>query len=159
MFNRLSAKPISILVTNTADHLYHDLDFDVAYGTAIIYCTASATVIQAGFEDTMGNYVIVKYDRKYTDSSGSEKTLTARYLHIKEFPSVSVGQYVTHFTLMGYVGNTGYVLPPPPDSTSTIGTHLHLDVNTVGATAGRQMDTTNTIPPELFFPNAKFKWF
>lgn len=148
----------NILVTNSADHPYHDLDFDVEYGTAI-YCTAPATVIQAGFEDTMGNFVIVEYDRKYTNSSGSEKTLTARYMHMKEFPSVSVGQYVTHFTLMGYVGNTGYVLPPPPDSTSTIGTHLHLDVNTVGATAGRQMNTTNTIQPELFFPNAKFVWF
>lgn len=148
----------SILVTNTADHPYHDLDFDVAYGTAI-YCTAPATVTQVGYEKTMGNYVIVQYDRKYTNSSGSEKTLTSRYLHMKEYPAVKLGQYVTHFTLMGYVGNTGSVIPQPSSNNPTAGTHLHLDVNTEGKTAGSQMNTTNTIQPELFFPNANFVWY
>lgn len=143
----------SVLVTDTAGHAYYDLDFDVDYGESL-YCTAPATVVDKGENDSMGYYVIVEYDKPYNG-----KTLTARYLHLKEMASVSVNQHITHYNLMGYVGNTGTVYPEPTTSDPYAGTHLHLDINTEGQYWGNYLTTSNTIPPQNFFPEANFTWY
>ena len=142
----------SILVTR-GGHSYYDLDFDVEYGS-YIYCTAPATVTEKGYNDSMGYYVIVEYDKPYNGD-----ILTARFLHMIDYASVNVNQHITHYNYMGEVGNTGYVLPAPTANNPEAGTHLHLDINTEGKTIGTELTWDNTIKPEEFFPDAYFSWF
>lgn len=143
----------NIISVTDGGHDYYDLDFDVAYGTPV-HCTSSAVVKKAGFMKSMGNFVIVEYDRKCNGSY-----LTARYLHMKDAPLVTENQHLSPFNTIGYVGNTGYVIPAPTGSNPLAGTHLHLDVNINQKYWGNELNYTNTIQPEKFFPNAKFRWF
>ncbi len=148
----------STIAVTTGGHPYYDLDFGVAYGSAI-YCPAPATVKSVGSVITaqtksMGKYVIVDFDRSYNG-----KPLTARFLHMKDTANLSEGDHISSFAYIGFVGNTGDVIPPPTESKPYNGTHLHMDVNTEGQIWGNYLNTNNTIPPEKFFPNAKFRWF
>ncbi len=107
---------------------YHlGVDFsDAGILGANVYSMCSGTVISAGEEETMGNYVIVRSDDidVYTGNH-----FTIRYMHFNEFPLVSTGQRVEAGTVIGKVGNTGY----------STGAHLHIDVNTSGYTSGSNM--------------------
>lgn len=146
--NMISNNPIHV---ETGGHTYYDLDFSVPYGTEL-FCTAPAKVLDAGGNNSMGNYVIVEFDRKFNN-----QTLTGRFLHLKQEAYVTDDQHITYCNLMGYVGNTGLVYPEPTPENPHAGTHLHLDINTAGQLWGNYLNFNNTIPPEYFFPYANFQ--
>lgn len=52
----------------------------------------------------------------------------SQYAHLQGY-NVSVGQDVTTSTIIGYMGNSGYVLPPPSASCPACGTHLHFEIS------------------------------
>ena len=79
-------------------------------GAVDIYSVCSGTVAQAGYERSMGNYVIVS-----TTYEGQEYWI--RYMHMANTPAVTAGESVDAGTLLGKMGSTG-------DST---GLHLHID--------------------------------
>ncbi|MDD6878796.1 MAG: peptidoglycan DD-metalloendopeptidase family protein [bacterium] len=89
-----------------------------------IYPVANGTVI-AKYSDSYGALIVVL---EHYDSS-SKKWYSSLYAHMSSYASgLTVGKYVTSDQYIGYMGNTGYVLPKPTASNPTAGTHLHLEV-------------------------------
>lgn len=87
--------------------VFHDgLDIAAEYG-ASVYAYASGTVIESGWHDIRGNYVIISHGNG----------LTTRYLHLSK-RTVSVGDKVSVGDVIGKVGSTGY----------STGNHLHFSV-------------------------------
>lgn len=89
-----------------------------------IYPIANGT-ITSKYHDGYGALIITMehYD------SVSKSWYSSLYAHMSSYaPNISVGQYVTSDQYIGYMGNTGYVLPKPTASNPDAGTHLHLEV-------------------------------
>ena len=61
-----------------------------------------------------GNYVVINHNNGYYTV----------YMHLKSI-NVSVGQTVSGGQVIGYMGNTGNVIPVPTSSNPYGGTHLH----------------------------------
>ena len=86
--------------------MHTGLDFMAPEGSKIV-ATADGFVMEAGFNGTSGNYIIIKHGETYS----------TRYLHMKAF-TVKEGQNVKAGETIGYVGNTGL----------SVGPHLHYEV-------------------------------
>lgn len=89
-----------------------------------IYPVANGT-ITAKYHDTNGALVLMieHYDSK------SKKWYTSDYCHMSSYaPGLYVGKYVTSDQYIGYMGNTGYVLPRPTKAKPDNGTHLHMEI-------------------------------
>lgn len=78
------------------------------YVADYIVAHTGGTVEIATYSSTAGNYVAIRVS----------DTCVMRYLHMRDLPSVKVGQRVEAGTVLGYMGTTG---------TST-GVHLHFDI-------------------------------
>lgn len=89
-----------------------------------IYPVANGT-ITSKYRDGYGALIITM---EHYDST-SKSWYSSLYAHMSSYaPNISVGQYVTSDQYIGYMGNTGYVLPKPTASNPDAGTHLHLEV-------------------------------
>lgn len=89
-----------------------------------IYPVANGT-ITAKYSDTYGALILMI---EHYDTS-SKKWYTSVYAHLSKYASgLSVGKYVTSDDYIGYMGNTGYVLPKPTKSNPDAGTHLHFEL-------------------------------
>lgn len=89
-----------------------------------IYPVANGTVI-AKYNDYYGALVIMieHYDSK------TNKWYTSDYCHMSSYaPNIKVGTFVTSDQYIGYMGNTGYVIPKPTKSNPNAGTHLHMEI-------------------------------
>ena len=89
-----------------------------------IYPIANGT-ITSKYHDNYGALVIIMehYD------SDSRTWYSSLYAHLSSYaPNISTGQYITSDQYIGYMGNTGYVIPRPTASNPDAGTHLHLEV-------------------------------
>lgn len=101
----------------TGARSYHSgIDMATSAGTNI-YAALDGTVTTAGWNDTYGNYVIIRHHSGY-------KTL---YAHMSKI-NVSVGQYVRTSTVIGKVGSTGL----------STGPHLHFTVYKNGVAVNPQ---------------------
>jgi murein DD-endopeptidase MepM/ murein hydrolase activator NlpD len=86
---------------------YHTgLDISAPYGSKV-YAPADGTVIFAGAREGYGNIVVI--DHKFG--------ITTRYGHLSKM-GVQVGQRVSRYDIVGYVGTTG----------RTTGPHLHFEI-------------------------------
>lgn len=93
------------------EHQGYDIyNFGAAEGVVDIYSVCSGEVVQAGFESSMGNYVIVSMVY-------NGQTYWIRYMHMSGTPLVRTGDSVEAGTPLGKMGNTG----------ASEGTHLHID--------------------------------
>jgi len=89
-----------------------------------IYPVANGTIISK-YNDIYGALVLIleHYDSK------TKKWYTTLYCHMSSYaPNMTVGKYVSSEQYIGYMGNTGYVVPKPTKSNPDAGTHLHLEV-------------------------------
>lgn len=89
-----------------------------------IYPVANGT-ITAKYNDPNGALVLMieHYDNK------TNKWYTSDYCHMSRYaPNLYVGKYVTSDQYIGYMGNTGYVIPRPTASRPNAGTHLHIEI-------------------------------
>lgn len=82
-------------------------DIGAREGTAIRNCNMTGQVVAAGYENAMGNYVIIQYE------NGSY----ARFMHMKNNTVYLRGKQLLPNQHFAYVGNTGY----------STGAHLHVD--------------------------------
>ena len=82
------------------------IDIRAKVGTAIM-APADATVVEAGYDDKRGNYIILKHDDIYT----------TRYNHLSEI-RIKKGATVKQGEVIGKVGSTGL----------STGPHLHYEV-------------------------------
>lgn len=97
------------------DGTYHTgLDLNAASGQNV-YSVCSGTVTTSTYENSAGNYIIVK-SSALDPVTGNH--IYVRYLHLNS-RSVSLGASVTKGQLLGVSGNTG----------NSSGAHLHVDAN------------------------------
>ena len=87
------------------NQFHRGLDIAIPEGTEL-YAAMDGTVMTATYDDSYGNYVVIK------DANGYE----TKYAHMQSL-SVTPGQTVAHGDLIGYSGNTG----------GSTGPHLHLE--------------------------------
>jgi hypothetical protein len=92
--------------TSGANQLHNGLDIGVPEGTEVL-AGLYGTVTESGYNDSYGNYVIIK------NSHGYE----LRYAHLKN-RSVSAGDAVLKGDVIGLAGNTG----------NSTGSHLHIEL-------------------------------
>jgi murein DD-endopeptidase MepM/ murein hydrolase activator NlpD len=142
---KLSERPdhygIDIISTNGYTYIY---------GDAIRNVSAGNVVVSQALNATAGNYVVVETN---TIDTNTNKKIKVRYLHMKDSPSVTIGQ-IAQGTIVGYVGNTGDVSPKPTSSNPYNGTHLHFDVNNQGKNSG--ISSADALNPQKFFPGITF---
>lgn len=128
------------------DNAHSGIDFaGKAYGTAIGSASpGKVTTVVTGhtWDDGTGkaNYVDV-----YNGTNG----ITYRYYHLAS-AAVSEGQEVQAGTVIGYVGNTGFVVPAPTSQNPTAGTHLHFSA----LRNGSYIDPRPYVTSAIFYPGS-----
>ena len=90
------------------------------YGSPI-YAANDGTVVSAGYEvkycGSGGNCVVLLHDDNFY----------TQYAHMA-YVTVKAGETVTKGQIIGAMGNSGVVSPPPSPSCPTCGTHLHFGI-------------------------------
>ena len=82
-------------------------DIGAVEGTAIRNCNMAGKVVASGYEQAMGNYVVIQY------ANGNY----ARFMHMKNNTASLQGKELLPNQQFAYVGNTG----------KSTGSHLHVD--------------------------------
>lgn len=113
--------------------------FDIGVNEENAYSMSAGEVLLAGYSSSAGNWVVIKSNDK--DPNGNN--LTARYLHMKNY-GVWTGKTVVRGEYLGITGQTG----------DADGPHLHFDVNNQNKINGSDIDSSNSIDPKRFWPNA-----
>lgn len=102
---------------------YHDgIDFTIPHGTPV-YSVADGIVVSIKPRQRCGGNMI------YIAHTLNGKTYTSAYFHLAEPIKVSVGQYVTHNTMIGYSGGVHAIEWWDSIKCST-GAHLHFQIAT-----------------------------
>src|SRR5690606_29707310 len=84
---------------------HNGIDYAAPTGTPV-YAAGDGRVIESGYSQANGNYVVIQHGSKYT----------TKYLHLHK-RTVQTGQRVSQRQLIGQVGATGYATGP----------HLHYE--------------------------------
>lgn len=92
-------------------------------GSDTIYGTCNGTVYRTGYDNSYGNYVVVK---------NNEANNYHWFCHLRTV-IVKVGQNVTRTTILGQMGATGNVT----------GKHLHYEIRDASNTYGHNIDPAN----------------
>ncbi|MEE6133283.1 M23 family metallopeptidase [Priestia sp. GS2] len=85
-----------------------------------VWGSGKGTVLATGYDNILGNTVIVKYSQAYIHGTKTTKDVVIRYNHLASI-KVSKGQSVTKDTTLGIYGNTGKY---------STGAHLHFEIDT-----------------------------
>ena len=89
-----------------------------------IYPVANGTIISK-YYDNYGELVVIMEHYNSKDNTW----YSSLYAHMSSYaPNIYVGKYLTSDQYIGYMGNTGYVIPKPTKSNPNAGTHLHIEV-------------------------------
>ena len=89
-------------------YIHKGLDFSTWRSGDAVLATASGQVVTVGFDNSFGNYIIIKHNHgMYT-----------RYAHL-QYSRVQKGENVSQGQVIGAIGNTGV----------TTGPHLHYEVH------------------------------
>lgn len=84
-----------------------------------VYVSGDGVVLATGYDNVVGNTIVVRYNNAYCQRSQQTVDLIVRYFHMRSI-AVNKGQNLNKDTVLGEYGNTG--------SFST-GAHLHLEVD------------------------------
>lgn len=107
------------------------IDFSVAYNGNVV-SVQNGTVDFKGYEDGgWGNYIIIKHI--LPDSNGNNETFFTLYAHLLSYSTKAVGATISQGEVIGKGGNIGSVAPLPTPSNPTAGTHLHFQIQKLGA--------------------------
>ncbi|MAT52601.1 MAG: peptidase M23 [Porticoccaceae bacterium] len=90
---------------------HRGVDYAASTGTPV-YAAGNGKVIESGYKNSNGNYVVIRHNGRYT----------TKYLHLHK-RSVKRGETVKQGDLIGTVGSTGYATGP----------HLHYEFLVNGA--------------------------
>lgn len=115
--------PVTKIIEPSSTHLgnnWHSLDFDNvaepggSQANVSIYAAGDGYVSQVGYDSQNGYHVFIDH----VNSHGVDDDYVTKYLHMKNTPSVTLGQYTPKGTVLGELGATGNVT----------GSHLHFQV-------------------------------
>lgn len=90
-----------------------------------------------------------KTNANYVDVLDPLTEVTYRYYHLSG-AAVQEGQEVKQGNVIGYIGNTGFVMPVPSESNPTAGTHLHF----AALKGGSYIDPRPYVTSSIFYPGA-----
>jgi murein DD-endopeptidase MepM/ murein hydrolase activator NlpD len=121
---------------------------------------APGTPIQSGYEgkvvrnynsQSAGNSVVVEYGFNFEDSFYTTG-IQAQFMHLKNPSTLSVNTLVGGQGIVGFMGNTGLVIPEPTTENPDAGTHLHYQLmgNLSGYGAGSEAWTIQENRRERF---------
>lgn len=94
---------------------HYGIDMAALKGTPV-YAAASGIVLESGWNNGYGNYILIAHNRKYR----------SRYAHLSK-RKVKIGQKVSRGQIIGAVGDTGLVRKSGKDAS-----HLHFEVYAFG---------------------------
>jgi murein DD-endopeptidase MepM/ murein hydrolase activator NlpD/pimeloyl-ACP methyl ester carboxylesterase len=107
------------------------VDFSVAYNGNVV-SVQDGTIDHKGYEDGgWGNYIIIKHI--LPNSKGTTDTFFTIYAHLLSYSTKPVGAGVSQGEVIGKGGNIGSVFPLPTPANPTAGTHLHFQIQKLGA--------------------------
>lgn len=89
-------------------YIHKGIDFSTWRAGSPVMATASGQVVTVGFDNSFGNFIIIKHNHG----------IYTRYAHLSTY-RVKKGQLVEQGDVIGYVGNTGI----------STGPHLHYEVH------------------------------
>lgn len=89
------------------------------------------------------------YKANYVDVLNDTNGITYRYYHLSK-AAVQKGQQVTAGNVVGYVGNTGFVVPTPTEDKPTNGTHLHF----AALKDNQYIDPRPYVTSSIFYPGS-----
>lgn len=102
---------------------HNGLDLFKGYGVPV-RAAHDGYVTYAGVDNSEGWGVVLRTNepREYKDGEAFFKSI---YWHLLPNIPVKVNQQVKTGEILGYMGNTGFVMPKPTPQNPTAGTHLH----------------------------------
>lgn len=121
------------IVSSTSDPILGDEIKNVYAGNVIV----------SQWSDSSGYFVVVQTDS--IDPVTGNK-LNARYLHMRDLPSVNINTYIPKGEKIGFTGDTGW----------SDGPHLHFDVNNMNLHSYIDSNPTAAVNPQKFFPTIVF---
>jgi murein DD-endopeptidase MepM/ murein hydrolase activator NlpD len=106
------------------------------------------TPVQSGFSgkvarnyhsDSAGNSLVVEYGFNFEDSFYSTG-IQAQFMHLKYPSGLAENTFIANTETIGFMGNTGLVIPAPSQENPNAGTHLHYQLmgNLSGYGAGNK---------------------
>jgi murein DD-endopeptidase MepM/ murein hydrolase activator NlpD len=109
---------------------------------------APETPVQSGFSgkvvrnyhsDSAGNSLVVEYGFNFEDSFYSTG-IQAQFMHLKYPSGLAENTFIVDTETIGFMGNTGLVIPAPSQENPNAGTHLHYQLmgNLSGYGAGNK---------------------
>ncbi|MEH6964501.1 M23 family metallopeptidase [Priestia megaterium] len=99
---------------------HYGWDLVSATSNRTVWASGKGKVLATGYDNILGNTIIVKYPQAYIHSTKSTKDIVIRYNHLASI-KVAKGQSVTKDTSLGIYGNTGKY---------STGAHLHFEIDT-----------------------------
>lgn len=100
--------------------VHYGVDMVEQNGTTTVWGSGKGTVIAKGYDNVLGNVVVVKYLDVQLKDGTVVKGVIQRIFHLSSI-NVIVGQAVTKDTVLGKYGNTGIY---------SAGAHLHVEFDT-----------------------------
>ncbi len=96
---------------------HYGVDMVSSTGQSLVYASGNGTVLASGFDNILGNYLVIRYDAARRPGFTGE--VICRMFHFSSL-LVRGGQRVTKDSKLGYYGNTG---------ACSTGAHLHLEMD------------------------------
>jgi murein DD-endopeptidase MepM/ murein hydrolase activator NlpD len=118
------AKNITDFPHATGKNKVHDgLDLTAPTGTPV-YAMFDGTVTNAGYSETLGNYVLIQSAKTEHNISTDANIIYTSYGHLSSFASNLTGNKIKQGTLIGYTGNSGSIA----QNIEAWQFHLHLTI-------------------------------
>lgn len=96
---------------------HYGIDLVSSTGQTLVYASGNGTVLAAGYDNVLGNYLVIRYAAARRPGFTGE--VICRMFHFASL-LVRAGQPVTKDTRIGHYGNTGLY---------SAGAHLHLEMD------------------------------
>ena len=100
--------------------IHYGVDMVSSAGSTVLYASGNGTVLNCGYDNILGNMVVIKYPNSYNRITGKTQDVICRMWHMASI-TVKKGQSVTKDTKLGLYGNTGQY---------STGAHLHIEFDT-----------------------------
>ena len=116
----LSAGYMNTKYKNKFGFQHYGHDVYSGSGDLTVYASGNGEVIECGYDSTLGNVVVVRYNNAYNEKTKKAQDVIMRYYHLASI-SVNKKATVNKDTKLGVMGSTGKY---------SLGIHLHYEIDT-----------------------------